>query len=322
MKFQGIKNINIFSKLSYPIITAYEFEFLKTEEIIQALLKPSSIYFIVQRPLIYISNLIVENGSLTFQITDDSKNDPLVCSIELNENNFLCRETDKEVLVEVQFYKKPADTVHPFNDVAAIKFFTLGNEFIVWYTPQKIIYEHFSGALKANIKGNIQNYIDYHVHYIGQAFSRDIWERLTGHEKMQSILTIENIKNNKALKNSFEISLIIMEVSGYDELNIMPYYEGMVEKGTEPILFDLESDDDFVEFNSPILATNAFQLTNEIEAKLINQLKPKYNKIFFENYPEIKSGTRSVGYSSSSLILEMLPALLSTDTTIVMPRSA
>jgi len=311
MEIQGIKNLHIIAKTSYPIITAYEFEFLKTEEEIKALLKPSTIYFIVQRPLIYISNLTLKNGVIYFEIKDNLKNKPLECSIDPAENNFSA--PDKDLLVSLHFYKNIPDKKEPFNDIAAIKLYNTENEFIVWYTPQKIIYEHLSGSLKVHINGSIKEYIDYHVHYIGQSFSQNIWDRLTGHEKMQAVLTKENIINNKASKNSFEISLILLEVEGYDEIKIMPYYEWLVPNATKPLLFNLETEEDIEKFYLPLLKTNASELTNEIEALLINSFKPEYNNILFKNYPEIKSGTRSVGYTESKLILRMLPAILKTD---------
>jgi len=67
---QGIKNIQIHARCVYPIVSAYEFEFLKSEAEVQAILKPCTIYFIVQRPLIYIQNLYSSDGLIKFEITD------------------------------------------------------------------------------------------------------------------------------------------------------------------------------------------------------------------------------------------------------------
>ena len=55
------------------------------------------------------------------------------------------------------------------------------------------------------------------------------------------------------------------------------------------------------------------ELTSEVEAMLVNMFKPAYNDIKFENYPNIEKGTRSAGYTYSSLIIEKLPARLKTD---------
>ncbi len=67
-KALGIKNIQILAQCAYPIVSAYEFEFLKTEAEVQALLKPCTLYLIAQRPLIYIQNLRSEDGLLLFEI--------------------------------------------------------------------------------------------------------------------------------------------------------------------------------------------------------------------------------------------------------------
>lgn len=307
----GIKNIQIQSKTSYPIITAYEFEFLKTEAEIKDLLKPATIYFIVQRPLLYMKNLYINNGIVSFEITDDSGNEPLLCEFDPIENGFAL-ETE-EFLLNLHFYKNIPDTEAPYNDIGAIKLYTAENKFIVWYTPQKFIYEYFAGSLKANITGDIIKFIDYKVHYIGQAFSQDIWARLTGHEKMQAVLTMENIINSKASKNSFEISLILMEIEGFDELNIAPVPDFMIAGIDTPIFHELKSDKSIEEFYMPALSPKAPELTNEVEAMLISTFKPAYNNILFDNYPKIKTGTRSAGYTTCTLLSTMFPAKLVTD---------
>lgn len=101
---QGIKIIQIHAKTTYPIVSAYEFEFLKSESAIKSLLKPCTIYFIVQRPLVYIENLRVTDGTIIFRITDDKNTAPLECTFSPSQNGF-CRP-DEELLIEVQFYKK------------------------------------------------------------------------------------------------------------------------------------------------------------------------------------------------------------------------
>jgi hypothetical protein len=55
------------------------------------------------------------------------------------------------------------------------------------------------------------------------------------------------------------------------------------------------------------------ELTSEVEAMLINSFKPEYNKIQFNNYPMIKRGTRSKGYTESSLVIERNPTTLKTE---------
>lgn len=311
---EGIKNIQIHAQTRYPIVTAYEFEFLKTEKEIQTLLKPCTIYFIIQRPLIYINKFIASDGVVSFEITDDKDTSPLICSFEPSANGFC--EPDEELLIDVQFYKKDADTKQPFNNMAVFKILTLEKEFLGWFSPQKFIYEYLSESIKAEVKGNIEDYIDYTVHYIGKAFSQDIWKRLTGHHKMQSILTLEDSLNTSELKAPFEISLLMLDIDGYDEAIIFPYYDFAVSEGVEPIVysFTLEDDDEsFVDYYKPNLAPKAEELTTETEALMVSTFRPKYNDILFDNYPNIKNGTRDAGYTESTLVIKNLPAILRTE---------
>lgn len=314
--FQGVKTIQIHAQTRYPIVSAYEFEFLKTEAEIQDLLKPCTIYFILQRSLLYFDNVHIAVGEVAFEIADNTSSAPLKCTFEPGANGF--GGPGEDILIDVQFYKKEPDTVAPYNDVAAIKFLGLGRDFLGWFSPAKFLYEYLAGSITAKIEGDITNYLDYTVHYVGKAFSQDIWGRLTGHEKMQSILTMEDaISAKEAARAPFEISLLLLEIDGFDEANIFPSFEFALEPGVDPVVheFTMEDEDDesFINYYSPKLGPRAQELTTEVEALLVNAFRPKYNKILFENYPLLKSGTRSAGYTSSTLLIERMPAILSTE---------
>jgi hypothetical protein len=323
---QGIKNIQIHARCAYPIVTAYEFEFLKSEAEVQAILKPCTVYIIAQRPLVYFQNLRSVDGLLTFEIADRSSTTPLRCSFDPRANGFAA--DDEDLLVDIQFYKSTADTSEPFNDVAGIKLRSIAGGFLFWLTPQKFIHHVLTDRLKADIEGDIISFIDYKVHYIGQAFSQEIWSRLTGHEKMQSILTKEFPSDSSVPMSSFEVSLILLDIAGFDEANLFPYFGFGTSPGVKPIIheFDFEDDNEsFESYYAPKLKVDAAELTNEVEAMLVNAFKPPYNTIKFNNYPNIANGTRSAGYSESFLVLESLPAILSTDDftqDVVLPKMA
>lgn len=311
---QGIKTIQVHARTRYPIVSAYEFEFLKSESELQALVKPSTIYFILQRPLVYINKLTLVDGEIKFEITDGSSATPLRCVFDPRENGF--GHAGEEFDIEIQFYKRIRDEIPPFCDVAGVKLFDSKRKFLAWIGAQKFIYQYLCGELKAEVEGDISAYINYKVHYIGQSFSQKIWNRLTGHEKMQSILTREDSLNSSALKSSFEISLLLLEIDGFDEANTYPFFDHLLTPGTVPIPFDFSFEDEDTRYEaylSPKLSPTAHELTNEVEALLISLFKPRYNEIKFENYPNIKSGTRSAGYSESTLIIERIPAILFTD---------
>lgn len=313
-QYQGIKTIQIHAQTRYPIVSAYEFEFLKSESEIQALLKPCTIYFILQRPLLYFDNLRVADGLITFSITDDSTSPPLECTFVPSENGF-CSPSE-ELLIDVQFYKKTPDIKPPFNDVAAFKLLTFKGKFLGWFSPSKFLYEYLDNRIKAQVAGNVADYLDFQVHYIGKAFSQDIWKRLTGHEKMQSILTLEDSLNKRSLRAPFEISLLMLDIDGYDEANIFPNFEFILQKGIDPIVYPFSYDEDderFDQYYEPKLSPRAPELTSEVEAMLVSTFKPKYNDILFENYPNIKAGTRSAGYTKSTLVIEKMSVILKTE---------
>ena len=135
---KGVKIIDIEASTNYPIVTSYEFEHLKSEDIMQDIFQPCTLYLIVQRPLMYIQNLFIYPNNITFEICDNSSNDNLKCEINLEENKDL--NPNGELNLEIGFYKDHADSKSPFNDIAALKFFDNNKEFIIWYTPQKLIY--------------------------------------------------------------------------------------------------------------------------------------------------------------------------------------
>ena len=305
---KGLKNLTISLRTSYPIITSYEFESLKMEKVVKERLDPSTLYLIVQRPLIYFHNVRQEDEKIKFEITDSKGNEPLVGEFNPWENDFV--PEGKDLILNVGFYKKERDKKPPFNHVASMKLYTEDEEFIVWYTPQKLMHELLQGSLKGKCFGDLNSFVDYHLHYVGQAFSQKIWKRLTGHEKMQSILTMEEAMDGRALKNSYEISLIILRVLGYSENCIFPLSENKINK--EMIIHDLKNMEAFLKFSELSLPVDAPELTNETEAFLINMFKPEYNKRKFKNYPKIKRGTRNAGYTECSFDLEMVLANLST----------
>ncbi|MCW0080576.1 hypothetical protein [Burkholderia pseudomallei] len=312
-EFEGIKTIQIHAQTRYPIVSAYEFEFLKSETEIQRLLKPCTIYFIIQRPLLYFSNVRSGSGALTFDIKDGTDKPPLKCEFVPSMNGF-CKE-DEELEIQFEFYKKVPDAAPPFDDVAVFKLRDVAGKYLGWFSPNLILYRFFEGTLDVDVKGPIPAYLDYDVHYIGKAFSQDIWKRLTGHEKMQSILTREDALNSKNLRAPFEIALLMLDIDGFDEANVYPQFDFVLEDGADPIVYRFtfeENDPRFEEYNAPKLGPRALELTNEVEAMLVNTFRPKYNEILFENYPNISSGTRSAGYTQSTLFIEKMPVILRT----------
>lgn len=305
----GIKNIKILAGTSYPVVSAYEYEFLKGEEVVRERMDGSTIYMIIQRPLTYFDQVRLIDGGLSFHITDNNQ-PPLKCVLPFVVNGFC--EANETTELEFGFYKKDRDEVAPFNDVAAIKVRKLDGEFVIWLSPQKFIYEVLCGNIAAQIEGHPLRFSDYHVHYIGQAFDQKIWNRLTGHEKLQKILTLEGPMSERTDRAPLEVSILMLNVHGYDEAVIVGPHKAFVPQGVKPIVHKLDTDQQCEWFAEPWLAATAPELTNEIEAMLVHAFQPAYNDIKFKHYPKIKSGTRSKGYTFADLVIERLPVILRT----------
>jgi hypothetical protein len=287
-KVTGIKTIQISATTRYPIVSAYEFEFLKLEEEIRHRLKGCTIYFILQRPLMYFNNVTDHGRGLRFDIVD-TVHKPLHCELEFDKCGFV--EPGDDCEVEFQFYTHEPDLAQPRNDVAGFKVLRNG-QFVVWETPQKLLYEAPVNGLPLRVEGDMRDFLAYDVHYIGKAFSQRVWKRLTGHEKMQKILTLEPTiaAANRNSRAPFEITLLMLDIIGVTEANIFPYFNFIPLGGAEPIEHDLETEQQIIDFNTLKVKTDAPELTSEVEALLIHQFKPAYNEKKFASYPNIDKG--------------------------------
>ncbi len=310
----GVKNARIYLSTTYPIVSAFEFEFLKGEALIRERLAGSTVYMIVQRPLTYFANVELGHGVLRFDIVDDVA-PPLRCEVRPSDIG-LC-SPDDDLDVEVQFFNATPGTTQPFQDVAAIKLYRTDGTFLVWWSPQKFLFELLVNGLEAGVSGDPADFLDYRVHYIGKAFSQKVWNRLTGHEKMQRILTVEAaVGSSRAARAPFEISLIMLTVVGFDDIPEFPHIGITDRPGVPPIphVVDLNDDDAVRRFMFEALIP--FQdeaMTREAEAFLIQHFRPGHNQTLFENYPNIAGGMRSKGYGWTDLVIERLPASLRTD---------
>jgi len=306
----GVKTITILASTTYPIVSAYEYEFLKEEEVVRERMGRSTIYLILQRPLTYFNQVRLIDGGISFNITD-AKQAPLECFLPFVVNGFCNYGEDSEI--ELCFYKSDRDESPPFNDVGAIKVRKENGDFVIWLSPQKFIYEVLCGNLQAEIRGDPLSFSDYRIHYIGQAFDQKVWKRLTGHEKLQKILTLEGPMGEGPSRSPLEISIAMLTIVGFDDNIMMGSYESILPPFPTPIIHKLETEEEGERFALPWVTVDSPNLTCEVEAMLVNLFKPTYNKIKFDKYPKIKRGTRAKGYTSAQLVIERLPASLRTE---------
>ena len=312
---QGAKTANIQLALSYPIISAFEFEFLKAEEVIRERLDHSTIYLLAQRPLTYFDNVVLQDGAITFEIAD-GQHRPLACRVDLVDAD-ICAPGEA-LYVEVAYFIDTPPQPQPYRQVASIKLFRTDGEFIVWWSPQKILFEMLVRGLPVGVAddGEPLSFTDFTVLYIGKAFNQKVWDRLTGHEKMQKILTVQSpVGAGPAARAPFEISLILLKVVGLQEVLEVPYIGASAVQGVTPILHDLDlNDDEALErfMTEPLVPLHDEAMTREAEACLIHRFQPRFNTVKFKSYPHIEGGMRSKGYTWTDLLIEDLPGTLRT----------
>jgi hypothetical protein len=315
----AIKTLTIGATTAYPIVSAYEYATLKDDEIVQSLTQDATIYFILQRPLMYFDNLNIVDGSLTFDIVD-GVNAPLHGT--LDPWIYAGVGADDEVAVEVGWYRGDHQTEMPFKEVAAFHIRKADGTHVAWETPQKLLYEVLVNKLDVKIKGDVAPYLQYRVHYIGKAIKMEMWERLMGHQKFQETLMREMPLSKLFSTSQLEISILMLSIDGFSDHTMTAPFEALLPAGVKPIVAEFGSGDEdaFVKYNEPLLTRDAPALTTEVEAMLIHEFRPGYNDTMFDNYPEIANGTRAAGYTHADLFIARLPAELLTDHYRLQPR--
>jgi len=312
---EGVKTASIQVAAAYPVVSAYEFEFLKEEAVIRERLDQCTVYLVVQRPLTYFDQIELRDGVMYFEIAD-GVTEPMRCRVDLVDAGVCV--PGEVVDVEMQYFSKTPGSEQPFREVAAIKLFRQDGSFLLWWSPQKILHEVLVNGLRvAFAEGSDPlSFLDFTVLYVGQAFNQKVWDRLTGHDKMQKILTVQSpVGANPAARAPFEVSLILLTVVGLTDAAELPYVGVSEMPGVSPILHevDLEDTDGLARFMSePLVTLRDEAMTREVEAQLIHRFQPEYNTVRFKNYPAIKGGMRSKGYTWTELVIEELPAALRT----------
>lgn len=274
---------------------------------------PCTVYLIVERPLTYFDNVRLDDTFIYLDIVD-GRAEPLQCRINLVENG-ICDVGDL-IEIEVQFFSKNPGREQPLHDVGALKLHRADGSFILWWSPHKLLYEMIVNNLKVATIGDPTMFLDFRVLYIGQAFSQKVWDRLASHKKMKRILTLEGpIGASPEARAPFEISLLLLRATDFDEVLEVPHTLLAEREGVEPILhpIDLNQQGALEAFYQPFIEMGDEALTRDLEAQLVRYFRPPYNEVMFNNYPDIAGGMRSKGYSWTEVETDGLPASLSTD---------
>lgn len=304
---QCFKAIKITVEPAYPIISCYEFEFLKKEKVVKDILKDATLYMIIQRPLVTFDDVCFCEDEITANISDKKTSIPVIIRpFKLNHE-----ETHERLEISTQFFSDKQDAP-PFQNIPAFKIHKENGDFLHLITPQKSIYEYQNGSELFEFGDNPLKLQKYKIHYIGQAFSQPIWNRLTGHEKLQSTLTKEDTISKVINKNAYEICLLLLKITKFEEQILCAGDASELSLEYTPVTTDIEDEDEFVKYNEPWISLGEKPLTAESEAFLVNLFKPEYNEKQFDKYPKIDKGMLSAGYSHSEIEIKG-PVVLFTD---------
>lgn len=275
--------------LAYSPLCNYDFTILKTDPVIQNIIDRSSLYAIVQRPEIRFDNITndEEEKCIVFEIRQNNNPNVLKCKVPLFQEH-IATDPSNEVLVYFGSNDKNATLVAlPLNNIHGMKFYQKSvdtENFLLWISPEKFLQNYWEGLLEAEIEGNIHDFTKYYVHYVGQATKQDIWKRLTGHEKLQDILSLEYPLTYGSLP-THEIAILLFSFKD----NMQMHTFGDNSNVDEMV-------DSLMGKNMPEQRT----IFLDAEKALINAMLPKYNDELFKSYPKSSDGLYKHNYNSIS----------------------
>lgn len=276
-------------ELTYTPLSNYDFTILREDNIIQQALEKSSLYVIAQRSEMRFDNVQIhrKNESLTFDIRQHNNPSTLKCTLPLFQD-YIAKDAAKPVLMYFGSYdRRNKMKKTSLNNIHGIKFYEeeiIPTNFLLWISPEKFINNYLAGALNAKIEGDVRKFMHYKVHYVGQSTKQDVWERLTGHKKLQDILSLEYPFTYGSLP-THEIVLLLFNFK--ENLQIQT--------------FGVDSDPQ--EFIDNMMGRNMPEQRTiflDAEKALIQAMKPDYNDQLFDSYPKSIDGLYKYDYNSIS----------------------
>ncbi len=222
---------------------------------------------------------------MSFEIQKKGNPSRLKCSFSLLDAGVY----NGEDTVAIEFgrnHPEPVPDQFPLQDIKGIRFFkeTIDGEFLWWITPDVFLHEYWTNGLKAEVEGDYREFTKFKVHYIGESTDQEIWKRLTGHEKLQDVLSIENAFHADSI-SAHEVTLLLFQVSDANTINIL--HSSNIRNVKAVVSQSLPSKE---------------TITLDVEKALIKLLKPnkRYNKIQYKSYPKSKNGLYNDKYDRVS----------------------
>ncbi|QKJ32882.1 hypothetical protein HQ865_25045 [Mucilaginibacter mali] len=273
-------------KLSFSPLSNYDYSLLTSQTSLTDILAESHIYMIVQRPCLtfeelYIDPTIEEDPILRFKICKKGSAEFLECSFPYRRGMF--KELFKEKMgmlftPDYEFlHHKFSDP--PYYHIANFLMFADENGYGSWFSPEKFLFERWNDLYESEVKGDVPAFLKYKVHYIGKATEEHVIKRLTGHEHLQDILSVEFPLHYGSLPTD-EIAILFYEFS--DNIHLAMF-------GADDEMGDVLIQQ-MIDGNLPMVPKKRIYL--DAEKALINALKPRHNKLFYKSYPQSKDGLK------------------------------
>jgi len=273
-------------ELGYSPMTAYEFTLNKKDKLIEKALEFSSLYILAKRPVITFENITFDyiQYRLNFEIHQKNNSKTLKGSLSLIQEEV--SKKDDTIAVAFNFLDNNIiQKTEPFNNVHGFSLVEVNGDnqkFLLWFSPEKLLQNWWKGYVECEIIGDYKSFLNYDVLYVGKATRQSILKRLTGHETLQDILSLETPVTEHQLPAN---EVVILPFEFQDNLQIHSFGD------------DSDVDTMVSAFMGEFYPSQE-KVFLDAEKALINSMLPKYNSELFNNYPISKDGLYKDNYDS------------------------
>lgn len=276
-------------ELAYAPLTAYEFAITKNDIFIEKALENASLYIIAQRPVLTFENVYVDENSYTlnFEIHQKGNSNIIKGKLPLIQKVVDSNENDT-IAVAFNYLGKsevdntfPLKNIHGFSLAQVLEYET---KFLIWFSPEKLLQNWWKGNIECVLEGDFRSFTIYKVHYVGKATKQSILKRLTGHNTLQDILSLESPVTEKQLPAN---EIVIMPFKFKDNLQFQVFGK---ESNIESMVSSLKGEN-YPEQEKVFL---------DAEKALIKAMQPQYNKELFNGYPKSTDGLYNDKYHTIS----------------------
>lgn len=281
------KNLINQLELAYAPLTAYEYAVVKDDQGTEKAIENASLYIIAQRPVITFENVIPDKRvfQLNFEIHQQGNPTVLKGKLPFTQSIFGLTEDDDKIGIGFNNLDKSIkQDIPPFNNIhgfSLIKLHDTGNEFLFWFSPEKLLQNWWAGYITCEIEGDFRSFTQYNVHYVGKATKQNILKRLKGHSTFQDILSMETPLTPKQIPAN---EIVILPFKFRDNMHI----ESFGDEDTPKYMAAT-----FMGKNQPKQET----IFLDAEKAIIKAIKPTYNKEMFNNYPKSVDGLYAHNYN-------------------------